>query len=834
MRRQVLDTGWTLTRLHAPSTAPALPQAIAAAVPGNVHLDLLSARLIADPYLDVNEISQDWIGRSAWRYRLVFDWDDETADRIDLSCLGLDTAARLELNGTRIGETANMHRSYRFDIGALVQEGHNELIVDFESAYDHGEAVRKQLGSAADIPANYPGPGQFIRKMACNFGWDWGPTVVTAGIWQPVAIESWSKARLAAVRPEIGLRGGDGIARVRVELEWAHEGTDSAALVMSVGGKRSEVRIAQGETHALVECRVENPEIWWPHGLGDQPLYDLDLQLLGSDGAVLDRWHRRVGFRSVRLDTAPDEIGSAFTIVINDVPVFARGANWIPDDCFLPRVTKERYRDRIAAARDANMNILRVWGGGIYETDAFYEACDEAGMMVWQDFLFACAAYPEEEPVRGEIEAEAREAITRLMPHPSLVLWNGNNENIWGYFDWGWQDVLGNRPWGAGYYLDLLPKLVAEIDPTRPYWPGSPYSGSMEIAPNADEHGCKHIWDVWNEVGYETYRNYVPRFCSEFGWQAPPTYATIAGSVREKRPAPASPGILHHQKATNGNGKLLKGLEDWFPEPGNFDDWLFVTQLNQARAISFGIDHMRSHRPVCMGAIVWQLNDCWPVTSWAAIDGAGRKKPLWYALRRSYAPHLLTIQPRGNGLAAIAVNDTTLFWRVPLTVERYDFDGKLLARHAVWRILCDRFQNTEITLPDEVATPGDPTREFLRARLGDAEACWFFEKDRRLAYPEPHFDIEVNDTAGGVEVTITARSLLRDLCLFADRIAPDAEVDEMMVTLMPGEITTFHIAGVSKEAWDKADLSMVIRTANQVAAIRPRPAELTAKRTSAA
>ena len=817
MKRQTLDAGWTLSRLRSPSSAPALPNSIPAGVPGNVHLDLMAAQLITDPYLDVNEISQDWIGRSAWRYRLAFDWDGDDAERIDLACLGLDTAARLELNGTALGETRNMHRSYRFDIADQLKNGRNELIVDFQSAYEHGEEVRKQLGSAADIPQNYPGPSNLIRKMACNFGWDWGPTVVTSGIWKPIVIESWSKARLGSIRPEITLQGSQGVARLHVEIEWAEKGTDSVALVLSIGGKRAEVRVAQGETHALIECRIDNPQVWWPHGMGGQPLYDLDLQLLGSDGAALDAWKRRVGFRSVRLDTAPDEIGSAFTLVVNDVPVFARGANWIPDDCFLPRVTRERYRERIAQACDANMNMLRVWGGGIYETDTFYEECDAAGIMVWQDFLFACATYPEEEPVYSEIEAEAREAITRLMPYASLVIWNGNNENIWGYFDWGWQDVLGNRPWGAGYYLDLLPKLVAEIDPTRPYWAGSPYSGSMEIAPNADEHGCKHIWDVWNEVGYETYRNHIPRFCSEFGWQAPPTFATLVQSVREKDRAPASPGVLHHQKATGGNDKLLQGLGSWFPHPHNFDDWLFVTQLNQARAISYGIDHMRSHRPTCMGTIVWQLNDCWPVTSWAAIDGAGRKKPLWYALKHSYAPHLLTIQPRGDGLAAVAVNDATLFWRVPFTVERFDFNGTLLARHHVWRILCDRFENTDIDIPAEVATPSDPRREYLRARLGDAEAWWFFEKDMKLQYPQPRFDIESAQTTDGINVTVTAQTFLRDISLFADRISPNAEVDDMLVNLAPGESRSFKVKGVSKEAFDNADLSTILRTANQVA-----------------
>jgi beta-mannosidase len=809
-----LESGWTLTRLDAPSSAPALPETIAATVPGCVHLDLMEAGLIADPYLDVNEISQDWIGRSAWRYRTQFEGFGETGEEIDLSCLGLDTAATITLNGKTVGKTRNMNRSYRFPLAAFIGEGTNELVVDFQSAYAHGEEVRGELGAAADIPANYPGPGHLIRKMACNFGWDWGPSLVTAGAWKPVLIERWSTARIDAVRPQITIQGATGRVRVDIDIAWADAAETDALLQITIAGQTVQVPVLRGQRSAVLEARVENPRIWWPHGLGDQPLYPLAVTLLSADETVLDGWDRKVGFRSVRLDTAPDEIGSAFALVVNDVPVFVRGANWIPDDCFLPRVTPDRYRERIGQARDANMNLLRVWGGGIFETDAFYEACDEAGLMVWQDFLFACAAYPEEEPVRGEVEAEAREAIVRLMPYPSLVLWNGNNENIWGYFDWGWRDVLGNRAWGAGYYLDLLPRLVAELDPTRPYWAGSPYSGSMDIPPNADEHGCKHIWDVWNDVGYEVYRDYIPRFCSEFGWQAPPTFATLKQAVREDHPASASPGVLHHQKATLGNDRLLRGLKDWFPEPENFDDWHFVTQLNQARAIAFGIEHMRSHKPVCMGSIVWQLNDCWPVTSWSAIDGYGRKKPLWYALRNSYAPHLVTIQPRDGGLSVIAVNDTTLFWRVPFSIERIDFDGNVLARHAVWRVLCDRFEKIELTIPADVATPGDPTRELLRARIGQSETIHFFEKDERLDYPARKFDINARPEEDGTTVTIHAKTLLRDICFFPDRVDPNAEIDEMLVTLLPGEGTKFRIRHTGEISLDQ--LRTNLRCANDL------------------
>lgn len=812
-----LTDNWTLTRLSAPSTAPALPDAIPAAVPGTVHTDLLAAHLIPDPYLDVNEIALDWIGCSAWRYATEFAWSGRGHQNHELLFEGLDTVADIRLNGQAIGSARNMHRSYRFNVAPHLREGRNRLEVDFRPVEDYGAEVRAALGSAADIPANYPGAWPFVRKMACNFGWDWGPTLVTAGIWKPVALESWSGARLSDIRPQVTLAGG--LGRVVVDVALASlAAADKLSLTLSIAGQQSTAALDAGAPKAVLALDVENPKIWWPHGLGDQPLYDLEIALTDEAGTVLDRWTRKAGFRSVRLDTAPDEYGSAFTIVVNDVPIFVRGANWIPDDCFLPRVTPERYAARIGQARDANINLLRVWGGGIYETQEFYETCDALGLLVWQDFLFACSAYPEDEPVRSEVEAEARANVARLMLHPSLVLWNGNNENIWGYFDWGWQDVLGNRPWGAGYYLDLLPKIVAEIDPTRPYWAGSPYSGSMDLAPNLPNHGCMHIWDVWNDVGYETYRDYIPRFCSEFGWQAPPTLATISESVRDNAPASDSPGVLHHQKATLGNDKLLRGLDGWFPEPTTFEDWHFVTQLNQARAIQLGIEHMRSHRPATMGAIVWQLNDCWPVTSWAAIDGAGRKKPLWYALRQAYEPHLLTIQPRGDTLKAIAVNETTLFWRVPFMIERLDVEGKVLASHKVWRVLCDRFEATEIALPPDIVTPGDPSREFLRARMGKAEALWFFAKDKVFAYPAPEFDYLEEHLSDRVQVTITAKTLLRDFAILADALHPDAEVDEMLVTLLPGEARSFEItfgaAGVP--AGFRFDPACV-RTANAVA-----------------
>ncbi|MGB3337656.1 MAG: glycoside hydrolase family 2 protein [Devosia sp.] len=799
-----LDSGWTLNCAR-PVGAPNLPETIPATVPGTVHTDLLGARLIPDPYLDLNEISVDWVGRCDWRYELTFDWHDTGATSVELVCPGLDTFAEIVLNGAIIGETANMNREYRLEVRGLLREGANTLTILFESAWTRGEALAAQYEPR---PNNYPGPANLMRKMACNFGWDWGPTLVTSGIWKPIRLESWTGARIAQVRPEITLEGADGRVRIHADLDGAGQDLRLRATVAGIG-----VEAAAGQ---LLDLTVPSPALWWPHGLGSQPLYALDVELLDEAGGVIDSWHRKIGFRSLRLDTSADETGTAFAFIINDVPVYICGANWIPDDCFLPRVTSARYAARIEQAKGANINMLRVWGGGIYETDAFYEACDVAGMLVWQDFLFACAAYPEEGDLPAEIEAEARDNIVRLMPHPSLVLWNGNNENIWGWFDWGWQGVLEGRTWGQGYYLDLLPRLVAELDPTRPYWAGSPYSGNMDIHPNDPAHGCSHVWDVWNDIGYEHYADSVPRFCSEFGWQAPPTWATLTQSVHDQPMTPTSPGVWHHQKATIGNDKLLRGLAGHLPAPANMDDWLYATQLNQARAIRFGVEHWRCHRPINMGAIVWQLNDCWPVTSWAAVDGYGRLKPLWYALRAAYHPHLLTIQRRGDGLHVFAVNERTLFWRGPVTVKRLRFDGTVLAEWTHWRLCADRLDIASLAIPADVATPGNPREEMLVATMHDSTAHFYFNEDTALDLPEPHADITAARDGSEWRVTVAARAVLKDLCLFVDRIHPDATVDDMLVTLLPGETRVFRVTCAVELDAAALGKAPVFRCANQL------------------
>ncbi len=798
MERPLLD-GWTVELTRAGRDVPARVAGVVlpALVPGCVHTDLLAAGLIPDPYLDRNELELSWIGRSDWTYRTSVRVDGPPTERVDLVCAGLDTVARVTVNGVVVGETANMHRPYRFDLREAVRDVDNELAVTFASAYGYTDQRIAELGAR---PAAVPEPINMIRKMACNYGWDWGPTLVTAGIWRAVGIDRWNGARLARVRPLVQVDDDDtGRVELSVDVERSGVGDDpELTLTAEVGGVTVTGTVAAGSTSAVLRMVVPAVRRWWPHSHGDQPLYDLVVRLAttGEAATGLDVWSHRIGFRTITIDTTPLPDGSRFAIVVNGRAVFARGADWIPDDCFPSRVGPDRYRARIAQAVGAHVDFLRVWGGGIYESDDFYDACDEAGVLVWQDFLFACAAYPEEEPFATEVEAEARENVARLMPHASLAVWNGNNENIWGWYDWGWQETLGDLSWGKEFYLELLPRIVAEVDPGRPYVPGSPSSSTFERHPNEDATGCVHEWEVWNRVDYTHYRDRHPRFVSEFGFQGPATWATIRRAVSDPELAPASPVMLHHQKAEDGQGKLARGMAPHLPAPRageyEFDDWLWLTQLNQARAVAYGIEHFRSLSPGCAGTVVWQLNDCWPVTSWAAIDGDGRRKPLWYAIRHAYADRLLTVQPRDAGLAVVAVNDTDEPWSGTVEVARRRLDGSVADRAGLPLSVPSRSTGT-VAIPAVLASAGEVATELLTGEVGGIRALWAWAEDIALALPTPVVDATVDPVAGGYRVRVTARSFVRDLALFVDRLHPAAQVDDMLVTLFPGETVEFTV-----------------------------------------
>jgi len=784
MRLDLAASRWTMRPTAGPvpeGMAAAFDEPVDARIPGEVHTDLLAAGLIPDPFDGDNERLLAWIGWCDWQYRTTFDWISSGHDRDDLVAEGLDTAATITLNGHVIARTRNQHRSYRFEIGAHLVEGPNDLVVDFRSPLEFAREQEQLLGAR---PKERPVAFNAIRKRASDFGWDWGVDLSTSGIWRPLSIESWSDVRIASVRPLVDVIDGKGVLEAHIDLEWSDSVTGEQALTLSVAGARAVDYVTP--LTRLVTIRVEPDDValWWPRGHGDQPLYDLSVTISG------DAWSAAIGFRTVSLDTTPDDDGVPFVIRVNGKPIFVKGANWIPGDALITRMTPDRYRSAITEAATANMNLLRVWGGGAYESDDFYDVCNELGVLVWQDFAFACAAYSEEDPLKGEVEAEAREAVTRLSKHPSLALWNGCNENIWAYVEWGWAKNLVGLTWGNGYYRDLLPAVVAELDPTRPYSPGSPFSFLDYAHPNDDRFGTMHIWDVWNQVDYAGYAEHDPRFASEFGFQGPPAWSTLVDVVHDDPLTPDGEQMLVHQKAEDGNLKLSRGLGEHLPRPETIEQWHWATQLNQARAVTFALEHFRARYPHNFGAVVWQLNDNWPVISWSAIDFHGRRKPLWYALRASFADRLLLMRPGTNGaLQVVAHNDTDDTWEGSAVVERrlVDVADPVDSLDVPFRIAPRSLLRYD--LPSSWATATDARREYLSARFDDATARHWFAEDPHLALAATHdaLDVRVEATPYGFDAVVTATSVVKDLFVQADRIHPEARAHEGLISLDPGQ-----------------------------------------------
>jgi beta-mannosidase len=820
---QKLTSGWSVTAVSGQVPEGLDVAGVAAAVPGCVHTDLLAAGLIPDPFDGDNEATLQWIGRTVWRYETDFEWHEDGSTRHDLVAEGLDTVATVELNGVVVARTQNQHRSYRIDARDALRDGANHLTVSFAAPVDVIEERVAEYGEWPEVGNAYS--YNMLRKSASNFGWDWGIDVATSGIWKPIAIESWSGARIASVRPLVSVDlDGDsdtatGVLNAVVSLE--RDGVGELAdgeLTVSVAGVSQSVIVSGGADEASVTVRVENAKLWWPIGYGAQDQYDVEVRL-GSSDVAGQSWTGRVGFRTVAIDTTPDEIGAPFLLIVNGERVLVRGANWIPDHAFVTEIDRERYASRIDDAVEANINLLRVWGGGLYESDDFYELASEAGLLVWQDFLFACAAYTEDEWLAGEVEAEAREQITRLSQHASLAIWNGNNENIWGYIEWGWRPELAGRTWGNGYYRTLLPRLVAELDPTRPYSPASPYSYDDYLFPNDPDNGTMHLWEVWNRQDYTTYRDHRPRFASEFGFQGPPAWSTLAGVVHDEPLDPYGHEMLVHQKADQGNLKLERGMRGHLPVPATIEDWHWATQLNQAHALRFGIEYFRSLTPLNTGTIVWQLNDNWPVVSWAAVDFAGQRKPLWYAIRDAYRPRLTTIQPalEGTGLTVVLVNDTAENWSGPIALKRADLAGAVLAEAVIDASVGARDAAT-IAVPDSLGTAVESSREILVATPVEAfeRAIWNFAEvvDQELDPSAAEAGAVAVD--GGYEVTVTARSYLRDVALQADRIDVSSRVDTALVTLLAGESASFFVR--SSVSVDPAAFvgPLVLRSANDL------------------
>lgn len=823
-RRHELTDGWTLHLVEPAADAPAdVPHGpVPARVPGTVHTDLVRAGLLADPIVGTREEEQHWVGRSTWAYRTDIAWQPDGSARSELVLDGLDTVAEVRLNGELLATTRNMHRSYRLDVTDRLRAGDNGLEILFRPVLEEVDRVRGEVG---ELPATEAIHYPYVRKMACNFGWDWGPVLITAGIWRGVALESWTTARLAEVRPLATLDATDGVLEVHASVDRAGAPAGALGLRVHVTEPGASTAVVEGDGvigddgTANVRCRVPQVRPWWPVGVGDQPLYEVRVELVDGTGVVLDAVTRRTGFRTVEVVERADAEGTTWETWVNGRRIPVRGFNWIPDQPFVPDVDAARYQRRIDQAVAANANLLRVWGGGIYESPAFYEHCDATGVLVWQDFLFACAAYPETEDYAAEVVAEARQAVAERVHHPSLVLWNANNECTWGYHEWGWQEVLDGRPWGATYYAELLPQLLAELDPTRPYLHGSPSSGGIDVPPNDPSRGVMHIWDVWNERDYVDYRTYRPSFVAEFGFCGPATWATMREGVPDGELTLANPAVRHHLRAADGVTKLDRGLAQHFAAPADPDDWLWLTQLNQARALTLGVDHLRSLER-CSGAVVWQLNDMWPVISWAAVDSQERLKPLWYALREAFSPRRVTVQPTAAGLELVAVNDEQEPWTATVLVRRLTLEGTELAREEL-SLAAPATGVARVPLGPQLADPVDPRREVLLVDTPAQRTSWYWERDKHLDYPPARWESEVETTAEGLLLRVRATSFVRDLAVFPDRLLVEgrpleahATPSELLLTLLPGECCEIHVPGAGPEHATALGARPVLRAVN--------------------
>ncbi len=637
MKHQTLNGAWQLT---IPGSG--FPET-AATVPGSVYHDLLEAGLISDPFWRDNENEALKIMEYDFIYSREFyvSAEDLEHDRVWLRCHGLDTLATVEVNGQTAGRADNMHRIWEFDVKALLHEGENSIRILLASPtkFIREAYERNPLEGSTDAMRGFP----YLRKAHCMFGWDWGPRLPDAGIWRDIELIEADTARLVDVQVFQHHETGRVTLNVVSRTEQLTDGKTTVTVTVTVPD--GQVFTAEGGDCTVV---LENPELWWPAGYGAQPLYTVGV-VLKEDGKILDTWEKRIGLRTMTVRREKDEWGESFCHCVNGLDVFAMGADYIPEDNLLPRVNRERTRRLLEDARAAHMNAIRVWGGGYYPEDYFYDLCDEMGLLVWQDFMFACAAYDFTEDFEQNVCAEFRDNIRRLRHHASLALWCGNNE-IESFVPYGmWVD---NKKLIADYiklYEYVLPKLVKQEDPQTVYFPSSPSSGGSFDEPSADNRGDNHYWAVWHGLKpFTDYRNHVFRYASEFGFQSFPCMATIESFTEPEDRNVFSYVMEKHQRNASANGKIAEYLSQTYLYPSSFDRFVYASQLLQAQAMQYGVEHWRRHRGHCMGTLIWQLNDCWPVTSWASIDYYGRWKALHYYEKRFFAPVLVSCEEEGT------------------------------------------------------------------------------------------------------------------------------------------------------------------------------------------
>lgn len=750
-----------------------------ATVPGCVHTDLLNNKLIDDPFYRDNEQKLQWIGKTDWEYETTFNIAPEilTRDNTELVFEGLDTYAEVFVNDVSLLNADNMFRTWRVDCKRLLKPGSNVLRIRFRSPIKEVLPIMAKLNyqlPAANDQGEKTSP--YTRKAPYQFGWDWGPRFVTSGVWRPVYLETWNTARiddLHILPKQVTAVAANLTANVDVI---AGSQTKATIIVEDLTDRHTvatrAVSLASGKNRVSLDVVIPRPSLWWPNGLGAHPLYSFKARVI-IDGKIVDEKTTRTGLRSLELRQQPDEHGKSFSFIVNGVPVFAKGGNWIPADSFPTRISKAKYRQLLQSVRDANMNMLRVWGGGIYEPNDFYEMCDEMGILVWQDFMFGCSLYPGDQAFLDNVRHEAIDNVKRLRNHPSIAVWVGNNEIESGWFHWGWKDQLPAKLWDdyLKVFYGVLPEVCSSLDPSRTYWPSSP-SSKLEDDPESQKMGDLHYWQVWHAaLPFSEYEKQFPRFMSEYGFQSFPQLETVNSYTLPSDHDISSPVMVAHQKHPRGNQLIREYMLRDYPEPKDFESFLYVSQVLQAEGIKIGAEHLRRIMPRNMGSLFWQIDDCWPVASWSSIDYTGRWKALQYYARRFYGDVLVSPHNENGKLDVYVVSDRVKPFAAQLKLSLLDFPGNTLwsqQRDIQVGPLSSTVYST-VRIPDLLEGRNAGQVFLLTELVSDGKVIssneYFFIPYKDLALARPDINTEIATTRAGFRLTLTTNRLARAVYL---------------------------------------------------------------------
>ena len=775
-----LDTNWSFRSMNSNDWYPAT-------VPGNIYSDLIDNKLIEDPFIGANETKVQWVADSTWVYQTRFDVSSNTLnkDHLQLHFEGLDTYAKVYLNDSLILSSNNAFRNYKIPVKKLISS-RNTLAVHFAPTHYAEEIEKNKLDYT--LPE---GNRVFTRKAQFQYGWDWGPKLNTMGIWKDVSLQAWDDSRIENVY----LRKDsytEKEAHFTAIITLTSPPEESASVQVFADGQDFSLQIPTGKQTNQFEIpiRIEDPIFWWPHNLGIPHLYEVEVQLV-QDGIVRDVVIVNHGVRNVSLIAEEDEHGQSFYFDVNGIPVYMKGANYIPQHSLQNRVTDAHYENLLQDVVDANMNMLRVWGGGIYENDVFYDLCDKKGILVWQDFMYACAMYPGDEAFLENAKQEAEDQLVRLRNHPSIVLWCGNNENNEGWHNWGWQDgktqAQKDKIWGDYLKLfdSILPSEVAKHTQLD-YWESSPKYGRGN--PKYQFEGDAHDWWVWHDgYPFEHFEDFVPRFMSEFGFQSFPSMDTMKFINHSKEIQIDTDGMKSHQKHHRGYELIDLYMERDYKVPENDEDYVYVSQLVQARGMRMGIEAHRRAKPYNMGTLYWQLNDCWPGISWSSIDHFGNWKALHYEAKEAFENILISFKREGNHVNVYIINDLLKNLEETLVLQLYDFKGNVLWSSSL-EVEVDR--NSSVLAQSffvENMSGLDGNEVLLDAKYGDYTNTYFFEKPKNLALDKAEIHYEIQKVEQGFSVDVTSPVFQKNVMLM---VSAKGHFSDNYFDLKPNETKT--------------------------------------------